>query len=145
MVNRSVAFRSLGLAVIFAVGAHVVFAPARASAQQQSASPSPIYASNDLESPPKLVSTAKAAKVIEGSFSRPLRQAGLGGMVQLQLVIDTRGNVEETSIEVVETPSPALAEAARRAARRLEFTPGRYRGEAVRTRVILPIVYKTER
>jgi protein TonB len=117
--------------------------PARAGAQQQSALP--IYASTDLETPPKLVSAAEAAKVIEDSFPFPLRQSGVGGMVQLQIVIDTRGRVEESSIEVVETPSSALADAARRAAKRLEFRPGLYKGEAVRTRVILPILYKTVR
>jgi protein TonB len=126
-----------------AVIALATAAPTAVRAQQQSTLP--IYASTDLESPPKLASPAQAAKVIDDSFPYPLRQTGVGGMVQLQIVIDARGRVEEQSIEVVETPNPALAEAARRAAKRLAFKPGYYKGEPVRTRVVLPILYKTVR
>ena len=126
----------LGAAVLGAA----IAAPSAAEAQQGSSAP--IYASTDLETPPKLASPASAAKAVEDSYPFALKQQGVGGTVQLQFVIDAKGRVEESSIEVVDATAPALGEAARKAAARIEFKPGVYKGEAVRTRVVLPIVYK---
>lgn len=101
-----------------------------------------VFGGEDLTSPPKLVSAAAAARLVARSFPEEMRRAGTGGTVQLQFVIGKDGKVEPSSIEVVQTPAPALGDAAKSVAEKMQFVPGKKDGTAVRARVQLPIVYK---
>jgi protein TonB len=101
-----------------------------------------VYGGEDLTSPPKLVSSAAAARLVARSFPEEMRRAGTGGTVQLQFVIGKDGKVEPSSIEVVDTPAPALGAAAKTVAEKMQFVPGKKDGTTVRARVQLPIVYK---
>ena len=126
--------RSLPSALAFAA---VLALPALAHAQQTD-----IYGSDDLSSLPKLVSAASTARLIARSMPDELRRANVSGTVQIIFTIDKGGHVEPSSIEVVSTPVPALAGAAKSVVEKMEFVPGKKDGAAVRTRVQLPITYK---
>jgi periplasmic protein TonB len=115
--------------------------PAVARAQA-AASAAPIFAGEDLDTPPKLVNPTKTARVVSDSYPANLRRMGVGGSVQVQFVIDPNGKVEPESIEVLQASTPAFGDAAREAARKIEFHPGKSKGQTVRTKVLLPIVYK---
>ena len=101
-----------------------------------------VYGGEDLTSPPKLVSSAAAARLVARSFPEEMRKAGTGGTVQLQFVIGKDGKVEPSSIEVVDAPAAALGAAAKSVAEKMQFVPGKKDGSNVRARVQLPIVYK---
>ena len=101
-----------------------------------------VYGPEDLSQAPRLASPAAAARLIVRSFPEELRRQSTGGTVQLQFVIAPNGKVEPGSVEVVATAAPALGVAAKSVAEKLEFVPGKKDGGAVRTRVMMPIVYK---
>lgn len=65
------------------------------------------------------------------------RSAGIGGTVVVELVVDTLGQIERSSVGVVAIQAPELADAAVRAASRLRFTPAKAGGHAVRQLVHL--------
>jgi protein TonB len=104
-----------------------------------------VYASSDLEVPPKIAAPTVASRIVQGAYPDALRRTGVGGIVQLQFVVGPSGKVEPSSIEVLESPVDALAEAAKRAVTRMEFKPGMHNGQAVRARVLLPVVFKSNR
>lgn len=101
-----------------------------------------VYGSEDLSAMPKLVSAAATARLIARSTPDDVRRSNGGGTVQIQFTIDRSGHVEANSIEVVSTPGPGLATAARSVVEKMEFVPGKKDGAPVRARVQLPIVYK---
>ena len=101
-----------------------------------------VYGPGDLSSTPKLVSAAATARLIARSYPEDLRKSNTGGSVQLEFVIGKDGKVEASSINVVEASAPALGSAAKTVAEKMEFVPGKKDGQAVRTRVQLPIIYK---
>ena len=110
--------------------------PSIAAAQEK------IYAADELTTKPKLSSAARTAQLVQKSYPEKLRSAGVDGTVQVQFVIGADGKVEGSSIEVIHASVPALAEAAREVAGKIEFSPGKVNDAPVRTRVLLPIVYK---
>jgi periplasmic protein TonB len=101
-----------------------------------------VFSADQISSPPKLVSPAATARAVARSFPEDLRRSNTGGTVQLQFVIGANGKVEPNSIEVIEASVPALGAAAKTVAEKMEFVPGKKDGNAVRTRVMLPITYK---
>lgn len=99
---------------------------------------------SELEQIPKFSSPSSAARLIQGSYPVAMKRAGINGTVQLEFVVLPTGKVEPGSVQVVAASSPALGEAAKGMAEKIEFTPGTIKGEAVRARVILPLVYKAQ-
>lgn len=131
-----VAFRTLrvpALAAAFLVG------PLAAPAQAQS---DKVYAISDVQAPPRLSSSVTAARLIQESYPAELRSRGVGGMVELQFVVDDKGKVDPASVEVVDATQTALGEAARKVVTRLDFNPAKVNGTPVRVKVTLPIIYK---
>ncbi len=114
-------------------------APRSAEAQTET---DKIYAIAEVETPPKLASSSLAAKLIQESYPADLKSRGVGGMVELQFVVDAKGKVDPKSVEVVDATQTALGEAARKVVARLDFSPGKVKGSGVRTKVVLPIIYK---
>ncbi|MBL0939846.1 MAG: energy transducer TonB [Gemmatimonadaceae bacterium] len=101
-----------------------------------------VYPMSELTNPPKLSSATLAARLIQESYPADLKSRGVGGMVELQFVVDSKGKVEPTSVEVVDATQTALGEAAKKVVAKLEFAPGKLNGSAVKTKVVLPIIYK---
>lgn len=102
-----------------------------------------IYAAEELTTRPKVASMARTAQLVQRSYPMKLKSAGIDGTVHIQFVIGADGKVESETIEVLVASVPALGDAAKQVAAKLEFQPGKVDEEAVRTRVMLPIVYKS--
>ena len=118
------------------VGALVAALPAVAAAQDK------VYDAAELTTKPKVSSMARTAQLVQKSYPAKLKSAGVDGTVEVQFVIGTDGKVDPASVEVVAATVPALADAAKEVASKLEFQPGKVNDAPVRTRVLLPIVYK---
>lgn len=101
-----------------------------------------VYPISEVTNPPKLSSSIQAARLISESYPADLKSRGVGGMVELQFVVDSKGKVEAGSVEVVDATQTALGEAAKKVVARLDFQPGKLNGTAVKTKVVLPIIYK---
>jgi periplasmic protein TonB len=101
-----------------------------------------VYAGEEVDSPPRLSNPARTARLVAESYPAELKRSGVAGQAQVQFVVDAAGKVEPGSVEVVIASTPAFALAAKAVATRIEFTPGKAKGQAVRTRVLLPIQYK---
>ena len=99
---------------------------------------------SELETIPKFSSPPSAVRTIHGSYPAALKRAGVNGTVQLEFVVLPTGKVEPGSVQIVAASSPAFGEAAKGMAEKIEFTPGTIKGEAVRARVILPLVYRAQ-
>lgn len=129
-------FTRLMVPAAFAV---LAVGPLAATAQAQD---DKVYAIAEVQTPPKLTSSVLAAKLIQESYPAELKSRGVGGMVELQFVVDSKGKVDPASVEVVDATQTALGEAAKKVVARLDFSPGKVNGAGVRTKVVLPIIYK---
>ncbi len=101
-----------------------------------------VYPINEVTNPPKLSSSTMAARLIQESYPTDLKNRGVGGMVELQFIVDAKGKVDPASVEIIDATQTALGEAAKKVIPRLDFSPGKLNGAAVRTKVVLPIIYK---
>lgn len=101
-----------------------------------------VYPISEVTNPPKLSSTSMAARLIQESYPADLKNRGVGGMVELQFIVDSKGKVDPGSVEVVDATQTALGEAAKKVVSKLDFNPGKVNGAAVKTKVVLPIIYK---
>lgn len=102
-----------------------------------------LYSPAELSTLPKIAAPGKVKSLIERTYPPEMKNRGIGGRVQVQFVVGVDGKVEPTSIKVMATTAPALADAAIEVAKLLEFNPGQKDGKAVRSQVLLPIVYST--
>jgi TonB family protein len=84
-----------------------------------------VISPTDLDRAPAVLSGATT------DFPDLLRLAGIEGRVVLQVRIETDGGVDQGSIAVVQSPHPALAEAAKHAVLRARFRPALAGGHAV--------------
>jgi TonB family protein len=82
--------------------------------------------------------------VLTGQLIYPplLEQAGIGGQVSIQAIVDTTGRVEPSSIKIIQSSNPAFEQAARSYVLKALWRPGRVRGRAVRVLVSIPFVFK---
>lgn len=101
-----------------------------------------VYQIAEVTNPPKLSSSALAARLIQESYPEDLKRRGVGGMVELQFIVDAKGKVDPASVEVVDATQTALGDAAKKVVSRLDFFPGKVNGATVKTKVVLPIIYK---
>jgi len=77
-------------------------------------------------------------------YPSKLRQAGVKGRVLVQLVLDTTGRVEPTSVKILRTPNAGFDRPVRNYLLRARFTPARNHGEPVRVRLNLPIDFRIQ-
>jgi TonB family protein len=92
---------------------------------------------------PKLENKAAAAKAIEDLYPPLLKDAGIGGTVQVWLYIDKMGQV--TKVQINQSSGyKALDQAALRVAEDFKFTPALNKDKAVDVWVSVPIVFKTQ-
>ncbi|MBI2408440.1 MAG: TonB family protein [Gemmatimonadetes bacterium] len=100
-----------------------------------------IYELSEVDALPKLSSPSYTSRLISEAYPDNLRRAGVGGAVQMELVVDASGKVDASQIDAVSTV-PQLIEVAKQVAPKLEFTPAKVKGTAVKSRVVLPLVFK---
>lgn len=101
-----------------------------------------VYEMSEVQSAPKLSSATMAARLIQESYPEDLKRRGVGGMVELAFIVDAKGKVDPASVQVTDATQTALGEAAKKVVSRLDFSPGKVNGAGVKTKVVLPIIYK---
>ncbi len=101
-----------------------------------------VYSPSELDKPAQLSSAEMTARLLARSYPAALQRAGITGTVQVQFVVDQAGKVEPATIKVLSSTVPALAEAAAGIVGEIRFRPGQVKGQAVKSVVLLPIVYR---
>ena len=100
-----------------------------------------IYDLSEVDVMPKLTSQQYFARIMADAYPANLKKAGVGGAVQMEFVVFASGKVDASTIDVMSSV-PALADAAKLVAPKLEFLPAKVKGTAVKSRVVLPLVFK---
>lgn len=134
MAQRS-SIRGLVCAVALAVAG--VFASADGACAQDT-----VYGPEEVQVPPKVASPGEVADMVRRSYPPMLQERGLGGSVQIQVVVGADGKVEAESVKVLAATVAVLGDAAKKVASRIPFTPATKDGQPVRCRVIIPITYR---
>ena len=92
---------------------------------------------------PDLVNETEVMQAIEDEYPPILRDAGIGGTVQVHFFIDTEGRVQRVLVEQT-SGHEALDEAALRVARAMRFTPARNEDEVVPVWIAIPITFRPD-
>lgn len=102
------------------------------------------YTLAEVETKPSLASVATFQRIVSEGYPEDLKRRRMGGIAEIAFVVDATGKVEPASVEVIDATQPAFGEAAKRALLQAGFKPGKVSGNAVRTKVSLPIVYRVQ-
>jgi protein TonB len=97
---------------------------------------------SEVETKPSLASVTEFQRLVNDGYPEEMKKRRMGGIAEVSFVVDASGKVEPGSVEVVDATQPAFGEAAKKALLQAGFKPGKVSGNAVRTQVSLPIVYK---
>lgn len=100
-----------------------------------------IYDLSEVDAMPKLTSPAYMARIMAEAYPAAMKRAGVGGQVQVEFVVDEKGKVDAGTIDAV-SPVAGLVDVAKAVAPKLEFTPAKVKGTAVKSHVVLPLVFK---
>ncbi|MHB1297461.1 MAG: energy transducer TonB [Gemmatimonadaceae bacterium] len=128
--------RTAHLARVVAFAVAVLSLPTAARAQGTA------FEQPQLDVPPKVASPEMTSRLLARSYPAALKRAGVTGTVNVEFVVDATGKVEPSSLKIVDSTSPELAAAAKSVVPEIKFKPGERQGKAVRSIVVLPIVYK---
>ena len=91
---------------------------------------------------PRYTNVDEVRRALEREYPALLRDAGIGGTVQMWFFIDEYGDVQDQEVRT-SSGHPALDEAALRVAPVFRFTPALNRDKAVPVWVSLPIIFRT--
>ena len=69
------------------------------------------------------------------------QRRGIEGRVTVRLIVDTEGKPTQCAVQSAQ-PAGVFEKSALKAAGAMRFTPGRSKGRAVRTLVLLPFDYR---
>lgn len=94
-----------------------------------------VYDPRIVEQMPELLSSPPPR------YPEALRAAGVTGVVIVQGVVDTLGHLEPRTLQVIDSPHPALSASAIECLQRAVFRPGRVEGRAVRVLVRIPVQF----
>ena len=84
----------------------------------------------------------EVARVLVSEYPPLLRDAGVGGRVEVWIRLDDQGAVQDAQVRQ-SSGQPSLDEAALRVARIIEFSPAMNRDQAVPVWVSIPITFQT--
>lgn len=102
------------------------------------------YSLAEVETKPSLASVSNFQRLVSEGYPEDLKRRRMGGIAEIAFVVDAAGKVEPSSVEIVDATQPAFGEAAKRVLLMTGFRPGKVSGNAVRTKVSLPIVYRVQ-
>lgn len=98
-----------------------------------------------LQRQPELRNLNQVQSYMERNHPEMLQDAGIGGTVTLQFVVETDGTVNGESVQVLNASHEAFESVSRRVVERFRFRPGVYRDQEVRVLVRMPITWKPQR
>jgi len=93
---------------------------------------------------PEIKDRREAQRIVERYYPKLLKDAGIGGKVNIWVFIDTNGVVKNAQVQQGSGNS-ALDDAALKAAREFEFTPALNRDKKVPVWVAIPITFSVKR
>src|SRR5690349_12786858 len=76
------------------------------------------------------------------AYPADMRRRGVSGQATVMITVDTTGHLEPASFHVVEVPDSAFVEPLRQMLLAATFTPGRIKGQAVRSALNLTFTLK---
>lgn len=135
-------FTTLSRYSMVAVAAAALTALTPAAVRAQDAART--YTLAEVETKPSLASVANFQRIVSEGYPEDLKRRRMGGIAEVAFVVDATGKVEPASVEIVDATQPAFGEAAKRALLQAGFKPGKVSGNAVRTQVSLPIIYRVQ-
>jgi protein TonB len=97
-----------------------------------------------LDEAPRLNNDSDVMRALERAYPPLLRDAGVGGTVQLGFTVLEDGTVDPASVAVLESTNQEFSTAAIEVVKRMRFIPGIVNDRAVRVGVQLPIVFQPE-
>lgn len=101
------------------------------------------YDVGELDRLPEVRNVGEIVATMNRLYPESLRDTE--GMAVVQFVVTAEGTVDPASLRVVSATHEAFGQASVKVAETLTFNPGRYRGEAVRARLELPMTWKPTR
>jgi TonB family protein len=93
-----------------------------------------------VDQPPVITNAGEIAQLLQTSYPALLRDAGVTGSVQVQVVVAPDGTVRSTGVE--SATHELFAAPAEAAAARMRFRPAMKDGRTVATRLIVPIAFQ---
>jgi protein TonB len=104
--------------------------------------PNQTYTANAVDRVAELRNRGDVASAMRRLYPANLRDAGVGGTVVVQFVVNAEGRVESSSIRIIRAEHPALGEQTRRAVADFRFRPAQKGNRNVRQLVQMPIVWQ---
>lgn len=103
------------------------------------------YETAVLQRQPELRNESQVKSFMERSYPRMLQDAGIGGRVVLQFVVEANGTVEKESVKVLEASNEQFEGVSKQVVERFRFRPGIYQDREVRVLVKMPITWQPAR
>ncbi|MEW5930338.1 MAG: energy transducer TonB [Gemmatimonadota bacterium] len=100
---------------------------------------------NVVEERPSLRNASEMQRVLQRLYPAMLRDAGISGQTMLKFVIDTNGQVENGSVQVLNTSHDGFASASVQAADKFRFRPAKIGGRPVRVSITMPITWTLDK
>lgn len=97
----------------------------------------PVYEVVDVDEQPELLASQRP------EYPEHLRDAGIGGRVMVQFILDTLGRAEVQSVQVIQSPDPEFNQPVIDCLVRSQFRPARIHGRAVRVRLKIPYDFRS--
>ena len=94
-----------------------------------------VFTLGQLDTPPAVI------RQVRPEYPPEAQRHGIEGRVTVRLIVDTDGNPAQCAVQGAQ-PAGVFEKSALKAAGAMRFTPGRSKGRAVRTLVLLPFDYR---
>ena len=94
-----------------------------------------VFTLGHLDTPPAVIRQARP------EYPPEAQRRGIEGRVTVRLIVDTEGKPTQCAVQSAQ-PAGVFEKSALKAAGAMRFTPGRSKGRAVRTLVLLPFDYR---
>lgn len=94
-----------------------------------------VFTLGQLDTPPDVI------RQVRPEYPPEAQRRGIEGRVTVRLIVDTEGKPTQCAVQSAQ-PAGVFEKSALKAAGAMRFTPGRSKGRAVRTLVLLPFDYR---
>ncbi|WP_420129195.1 energy transducer TonB [Longimicrobium sp.] len=118
----------------------LALAAAPAAAQQTPPDSSRVYELSEVEVLPRPQNASELITALNQGYPQHLREAGVGGMVQVAFVVRPDG--QPVDVRVLSTPDSSFNTPTVQAVSLLRFTPAQVQGRPVAVRVEQPITWR---
>jgi TonB family protein len=114
---------------------------AQNTAQRETPPDQGVYDVSAVEERPELRNRPAVISALQRNYPPLLRDAGMGGTVTVQLVVNEDGTPDMSTVEIVSTDNEQFSDAARRVIERMRFRPAKVNNQAVKVKITLPVTF----